>query len=95
MKITLFSIRDVKSGFHDTFSAPNAEHATRSFAGCVNTPGNFIHDFPEDFSLYSVGVFDSSTGHIDGFKVPKFVTDAVSLVSKIEKKEDNSDEKTV
>lgn len=95
MKIMLFSIRDVKSGFHDTFSAPNAEHATRSFAGCVNSPGNFIHDFPDDFSLFHVGLFDTESGEIFPSYPPEFISNAVSLVSKNLKEVINSDEKTV
>lgn len=84
MTINLFSVRDIKSGFACPFTAANSNVAQRIFAGCVNSRGNVIHDYPEDFQLWAVGDFETNNGVLvpDISGVPKFICDAVSLVSK-------------
>lgn len=94
MKIPCFSIRDVKSGFSCPFTASNEAVAKRQFSGCVNSVGNVIHDYPEDFQLWDVGEFDTESGNLLP-SPPMFIVDAYSLVSKEIEEVNNSDEKTV
>jgi hypothetical protein len=68
---TLYSVYDSKS---ETYSPPNPQpargQALRSFTDAVNTQSDsLLHTHPEDFTLFEVGTFDSSTGEI--VSIPK------------------------
>lgn len=81
MIIELFSVRDIKSTFACPFTAANEAVAKRQFVGCVNSSGNVIHDYPEDFQLWHVGMFDSVSGEVIS-NPPTFICDAISCVGK-------------
>lgn len=64
MNQKLFSLYDVKADcFTFPFVSENSMTALRSFHSMVKDPkyGN-LHDYPEDYSLWFVGSFDTSTG---------------------------------
>lgn len=83
MKMPLYSVRDVKSGFSSPFYAANDNIALRQFTGLVNSPGNYVYDFPEDFSLYFVGCLSSDDGVLIADDIPVFLHDAISLKGKV------------
>lgn len=48
----------------DPFMAPTIEFAIRGFRQAVNTEGHQFALFPDDYTLFSVGGFDPSTGKL-------------------------------
>lgn len=77
----IYSILDVKSG---TYGVPmvfvRREEAVRAFTGMVNTEGNMIHTYPEDFTLKRLGDFDDVSGKIDVVDSPEYIQRASDVV---------------
>jgi len=69
MKLKMFSVLDTKTGaFGNPFVSLREESAIREFSDAVNdgsNPNNQWFRHPEDFSLYFLGEFDTSTGVIN------------------------------
>lgn len=71
MKLKIFSIFDTKAEAFNTpffFSFPG--QATRAFEDLVNDPQSQISKHPEDYSLFELGEFDSTTGVIEKLDTP-------------------------
>ena len=66
MLLNMYSVCDVKSSFYTPFFEANDEVAIRNFKTLLNSTG-LIADYPDDFSLYAIGCFDTN----DGFVVSK------------------------
>lgn len=78
MKIGMYCIKDNVAGFlQPTFSLYEPQ-ALRDFSFAVNNPG-LMNFKPEDYSLWSVGVFDSETGEVEHI-VPKLIVHATEVV---------------
>jgi len=61
----IFSVYDSKvSVFSSPFPQPNSAVAIRAFALAANTVGNDLYNYPTDFSLFQIGLFDDETGHL-------------------------------
>lgn len=66
MKTCLFSVYDSAARrYKEPFYAPTPEYAERMFRQTVNSPGNPIHDYPEDYTLFHVADFNQETGVIE------------------------------
>jgi len=52
--------------FSPLFLAPTEQVAKRLVLESMKGPGNLMGTYPEDFLLYSVGVFHTDVGVIDG-----------------------------
>ena len=76
----MFSVSDIRA---KEFSIPradlNEDCAKRYFAMQVNTPENMISFAPQDFELFYVGDFDSSTGMFKEI-IPQFICRGSELV---------------
>jgi len=82
MIIKLVCVRDVKLGeYNNPMCVPSLGVAQRSFQDEVNRAdkANTVYNYPNDFSLYHVGDFDTERGVLDPFDVPVHVCDAVDL----------------
>lgn len=77
----MYSIRDSKSEtFHKPWHAHTHGEAERQFQTLVNDKqSQNLHDFPEDFDLYMVGVFDDQTGKIKALETPEHLIKAIAL----------------
>jgi len=65
MELQLFTVYDSAAGMYlEPFFAPSAEAAIRGFRQAVNTENHSFNSFPEDFTLFSLGSFDSRTGMV-------------------------------
>lgn len=65
MKLGIYVIRDDKTGYlSPTVDASDAA-AVRNFQNAVTKTEGIINAFPQDFSLYRVGYYDSETGLIE------------------------------
>ena len=84
MKYPCFSIRDNAVAFGIPFFDMSEQSAIRGFNYQINGDG-VISSFPEDYSLYKIGEFDSDTGSFNSIE-PKIVCSGSSL--KMEKKDD-------
>ena len=68
MELLIFSVFDSAAGAYlQPFFAPTVESAIRSFRQSINSDGPFSQ-FPEDFTLFSIGKFDGATGQVAGFE---------------------------
>lgn len=76
-----YSIFDVKiRAYSPPFYAVNDGMAGRMLTDLVNDPTTSIGRHPRDFSLFCLGVFDDSTGALEGFTPRVFVAEAASLL---------------
>lgn len=65
----LYTIYDKKSGTWDKpFAARTHGEAERMFAQVLNGGDSLLSQYPDDFSLWFVGKYDSTTGIIQGEK---------------------------
>lgn len=65
MIIRLYSIEDTTAGeFGEPFPCSKDEVAKRSFGLSVNDDSSMLSLKPNDFNLWYVGTFDTSTGTI-------------------------------
>lgn len=81
MKHGLFSIYDKKlNSFGPVVCLDNEVNANRAFKAVSNDKSGDIGRFPDDFSFYRVGDFDSESGVVDGYAVPLLVNTARSFV---------------
>lgn len=88
MNKKIFAIKDVKSGFGNLYIEQNELVALRNFSQVCTDPKTQIYEFPEDFSLYCLGVFDGETGEIIASE-PVKVAEAISYVPKVKPTSEN------
>lgn len=73
----MYSIRDSKSEiFNAPFYKSTHGEAERDFTKLVNDDKSMLSQFPEDFDLYYLGVYDDNTGKIMARDTPEHVTKA-------------------
>lgn len=63
----IFSVYDKKARIYDRpFSVPSDAHAARSFQQEVNRAdeNNMLYQYPDDYTLYHIGDFDTEVGKI-------------------------------
>ncbi len=83
MEKHLFSVFDTAAGaFLDPFVAPSIEYAIRSFRQAVNTAEHQFNRFPEDYTLFHVGVFAIESGEIIGSN-PKSLGVAITFLDRM------------
>lgn len=83
-KRSVYAIHDAKAKDYGTpvFSENDAT-AFRSFGDWLKDPAQYIGKHPEDFDLFCLGEYDSSTGDIVGISLgPRLVAKGVDLFPK-------------
>lgn len=78
-KMKIYSVKDNKIGFNNTFLAANNAAAMRMFADTCRQKETLFANHPEDFDLYAVGELNENTGEITS--EIKFLEHASSFVS--------------
>lgn len=74
MKSKIFSVFDSKAKtFGLPFFQPNVELAVRGVTKLVNDQAQLIHEFPDDFILYEIGMYDDETGCITPLEPLKLI----------------------
>jgi len=77
----LFSVYDSAAKlFLDPFVASTHEVAIREFRRIVNQAGHQFNRFPEDYTLYHLGTFDTESGTLIGSD-PRSLGIAQSFIS--------------
>lgn len=78
MIVSMFSVRDLQSGFNQPWIDKNDECAIRGFSYSMKS--NDIMGFrPSDFQLFKVGTFDMETGAVDSC-LPKLIVKGEDVV---------------
>ncbi|AXH74211.1 MAG: nonstructural protein [Microviridae sp.] len=83
MKVYLYTVRDkIAHAYGNIFQAPNDMHAMRTFRLEVNRPheNNVVYHNTDDFTLYSLGEYDTENGQITPHESPVLVCTANKLV---------------
>ncbi|AXH77456.1 MAG: nonstructural protein [Microviridae sp.] len=77
MKLKVFSIFDTKlADFAPPFCSLTEASAIRSFTDEINSGQSPLAKHPEDFSLYMLAEYDSSTGTFDTYSPVNLMTAA-------------------
>ncbi len=80
IKLNVFSIYDKKAqAFFNPFYFHYKGEALRSFEQEINNAQSPLSKYPADFCLYRLGVFNSTTGCIEGLSKPEFVAEALDF----------------
>lgn len=65
MKINLYSVKDKKVGYMNTWGELNDNAAKRDFEDAINDPRSTLNKHPYDMELYRVGTWDDATGAVE------------------------------
>lgn len=85
--MVLCAIYDKKAKNYETpFAMPNSVVATRQFMQLCQKPDTPLNDYPEDYNLQIIGIFDTESGAIQ--PVNQIVLEAANVASKKTTKED-------
>ncbi|UPW40904.1 nonstructural protein [Sigmofec virus UA08Rod_6143] len=82
---TIYTLMDVKSAkFGPVMTFANDELAIRSFCAMISSPDkdSLIALYPQDYSLYSLAVYDNDTGEIRPEVAPRLVLTALQGVKR-------------
>lgn len=84
MEMHIFTVYDSAAGAYlEPFFAPSIEFAIRGFREAVNKEGHQFAKFPEDYTLFHVGMFDQKSGEIESGS-PTSLGVAVTFVERIQ-----------
>lgn len=79
MNLRMYSIRDSKAAiFHPPFFNQTHGEAERNFAQLAADPKSTIAQFPEDFDLYYLGIYDNNTGKMETLDSPEHMIKAIN-----------------
>lgn len=78
MKLSIYAIRDVHTGFLTPTVDQNDNSAMRNFAHAMKNPQSLFNSHPEDFTLFKIGSFDTESGEIVS-QLPETVIDGYLL----------------
>lgn len=79
MKMMAVSVKDSKVGFGGIHLVPNEEVAKRDFSLLFKDKASSYAIYPSDYSLYSVGCFDTETGEFVS-TIPSWLFDGTMFV---------------
>lgn len=85
MKIVAVCVRDMRAGlFWNPMFTQTLGEAVRAFEDQVNRAeeNNLLYKHPQDFELYHLGTFDTSTAQFEILERPQQIMDAQSAVRK-------------
>lgn len=78
--LNIYSIRDAKmETFNRPFYMPADGAAIRAFQDEVNNKESELNRHPEDYALYTIGIFNEDDGEIMG-QTPRKLTEATTLI---------------
>lgn len=79
MKLPVYSIRDVHTGFMSPTVDQNDASAMRNFRHAVMQTSSLMNSHPKDYALYRIGEFETDSGEMAPI-MPELITDAFSLL---------------
>lgn len=78
MEYPVYSIRDSRTGFMAPTLDQNDDAAARNFLFAIKNSRDVMGGFPDEFSLYRLGTFDTESGVFFPEPVPVHVTSGSS-----------------
>lgn len=81
MKLGIYCVRDVKSGFQTPTCQQNDAVAARGFASAVINSDSVLFTHASDFALYKLAEFDTDTGRIQPLDLPLELIQASSALA--------------
>ena len=73
----IFAVYDLKAqDFGQPFFNQNTATALRAFADLANDPNTTVYKYPDDFTLFELGEYESNTGRIIPLDQPKTLASA-------------------
>lgn len=83
MELKIFSIRDSKAEIYmQPFFQKSHGEAERSFTQLARDQKSTVSQFPEDYDLYFVGVYDDQKGTVQSLDTPQHVLKAVDVLNR-------------
>lgn len=83
MTLKVYSIRDQKGeNYNSPFYKQTHGEAERDFRTVVNDDKSMLYKYPEDYDLYYLGEFDTSSGLMKPVDTPLHIIKAVNCVKK-------------
>lgn len=80
MELKMFSIRDAKGEiFNQPFFAKTHGEAERNFHRLTTDPQSTVSQYPEDFDLYYLGIYNDQTGVTKSLDTPQHVQKAINV----------------
>lgn len=79
MKLPVYSIRDVHTGFMSPTVDQNDASAMRNFRHAVMQTNSLFNSHSKDYSLYRIGTFETDSGTFES-ELPELISDAYSLL---------------
>lgn len=79
MKLPMYAIRDLHTGFLTPTVDQNDASAMRNFRHAIMQESTIMHTHSKDFSLYKIGDYDTDTGEIVAC-IPDLITDGYSML---------------
>ena len=72
MKYPIYVIRDIKTTYLTPTIDFNDASAMRNFSHALKQEGSVLYSYPQDYSLWKIGVFDNETGDLENM-IPELV----------------------
>lgn len=80
MKLNIYSIQDSMAVcFLNPFTCVNDDVAKRTVSNAMASPDSSLSGSPEDYQLFRVGSFDTSSGLLDSLPVVALVSPLMAL----------------
>lgn len=77
----VFAVYDEKArSYGGPIIHPEIGVAIRSFTAAIKNPQSFLNQFPEDYSLYSIGTYDETSGKLVSYPEPQFIIRASDII---------------
>lgn len=77
MELRIYTVRDSKGEiYNQPFFKKTQAEAERDFLTLSNDPKSILSQYPEDFDLYYLGMYDDQTGVISPLDAPKHIARA-------------------
>lgn len=64
MKMPIYAVRDIYTGFMTPMPDINDDTAKRNFVHAVRCAGTVMNSHPADYDLYCLGSYDTDTGEL-------------------------------
>jgi len=83
--LKMFSIHDQKANAYITpFFLPNEGMAIRAFSDSINDPNHAFSRHPDDYTLFEIGTFGDTEGHLEPHTKPVSLGNGVQYVKAIQ-----------
>lgn len=80
MQSKMYTIRDSKAEIYgNPFYQKSHGEAERNFKSLTNDGKSTVNQYPEDFDLYYLGIYDDQTGKMETLDTPQHVVKATAL----------------